>query len=64
MAGNKTRATKNINAFGDGDFSGADPQIAKVNKLNEKTPGVLTSEGMDKELKRLGIDPSKLIKAS
>ena len=60
MAGNKTRATKNINAFGDGDFSGSDPQIAKVNKLNEKTPGVLTDKGMDKTLRRLGIDPSKL----
>jgi hypothetical protein len=57
MAGNKTKATKNIDAFNDGNTNF---HVAKVNKLNEKTPGVLTSEGMDKELKRLGIDPRKL----
>jgi len=49
--------TTNVDAFNDGN---TDFHVAKVNKLNEKTPGVLTDKGMDKTLRRLGIDPSKL----
>ena len=30
--------------------------------LNEITPGVLANKNMEKELKRLGIDPADLLK--
>jgi hypothetical protein len=53
MAGNKTRATTNIDAFRDGDFSGSDTKIAssKLKKLGGK---ILVNEnykqGEDKAL--------------
>jgi len=43
MAGNKTKATTNVNAFRDGDFSGSDPQIAS-SKLKKVAGKVLVNE--------------------